>query len=177
MHITRPELNYDVQTTKDKNEYLLKNITEMKKSDSLSNEQAGIVFTMHANNFLGCLEVEQNIKKFNKNISTGIFSGDKPRNWHPQNKDIIKEYKKASTDNEKQRFYDYYKKSTQKEFKNNKIQLMCATKSFGMGINKPNIRFSIHYGMPASMESLYQETGRTGRDGKRAKNVILRIEI
>ena len=101
MHITRPELNYDVQTTRNKGENLLNNILEMKNSGTLSNEQAGIVFTMHANNFLGCHTVEQNIKKFDKNISTGIFSGDKPKDWHPQEPENNKEYKKA-TENQKQ---------------------------------------------------------------------------
>ena len=158
MHLSRPELNYEVQKTKNKNENLLKNITEMKNLGNLSAEQAGIIFTMHVENYMGCVEVEQNVKKFDKNISTGIFSGKAPKKW-------------KSYQNEEQ--FNIYKRETQQKFKSNEIQLMCATKSFGMGINKPNIRFSIHYGMPASMESLYQETGRTGRDGEKAKNIIL----
>jgi ATP-dependent DNA helicase RecQ len=158
MHLSRPELNYEVQKTENKNENLLKNITEMKKIGYLSKEQAGIVFTMHVNNYMGCVGVEENIKKFNKDISTGIFSGKAPKKW-------------KSYQNEEQ--FNIYKRETQQRFKSNKIQLMCATKSFGMGINKPNIRFSIHYGMPASMEALYQETGRTGRDGEKANNIIL----
>ena len=158
MHLSRPELSYEVQKTKNKNENLLKNITEMKNIGYLSEEQAGIIFTMHVENYIGCVEVEQNINKFDKDISTGIFSGKAPKKW-------------KSFQNEEQ--FNLYKRETQQRFKSNKIQLMCATKSFGMGINKPNIRFSIHYGMPASMEALYQETGRTGRDGEKAKNIIL----
>ena len=41
------------------------------------------------------------------------------------------------------------------------------------GINKENIRYSIHYGMPASLEALYQEAGRCGRDGHKAENVVI----
>ena len=50
---------------------------------------------------------------------------------------------------------------------------MFATKAFGMGINKSNIYLSVHYCMPSSLESLYQEAGRTGRDGKLSENIIL----
>ncbi len=158
MQNSRPELNYEVQNTKDKSSYLLKNITEMKNLGNLSEKQAGIVFTMHVNGDLGCFKVEQNIKKSNKDITTGIYCGDEPKNW--TKKQI----------NEK---FDNYKVRIQNQYKNNETQLMCATKSFGMGINKPNIRFSIHYGIPSSMEALYQESGRTGRDGETAKNIIL----
>ncbi len=52
----------------------------------------------------------------------------------------------------------------QNQYKNNELNLLVATKAFGMGIDKPNIRFTIHYNMPQSIESFYQEAGRAGRD-------------
>lgn len=58
-------------------------------------------------------------------------------------------------------------------FTDNKLNLMIATKAFGMGINKPNIRFSVHVNYPTSIEGFVQEAGRAGRDGQLALNFIL----
>lgn len=66
------------------------------------------------------------------------------------------------------RSYDSYKGEVQRLFKENKIAGIVATKAFGMGINKPNVRNAIHFGMPGSIEALYQEAGRAGRDGHAA---------
>ncbi|SFP40333.1 RecQ family ATP-dependent DNA helicase [Salibacterium halotolerans] len=61
----------------------------------------------------------------------------------------------------------------QQQFLNDEIDVICCTNAFGMGINKPNIRFVIHYHYSKDMESFMQEIGRAGRDGRQSLSLVL----
>jgi len=114
---------------------------------------SGLIFCLHVNGDFGVKEVAEYIRN-ELGILADIYSGREPKERDPDE-------------------YRAYKSRVLREFKRNVIPLLVCTKAFGMGIDKPNIRFTIHYGLPPSIEAFYQEAGRAGRDRKRAYCTIM----
>ena len=114
---------------------------------------SGLIFCPHIEGEFGIKKVADEIKKA-LGVSPGIYAGKEPKHWNPNQ-------------------WRYHKQYVTKEFKRNKIPLLVCTKAFGMGIDKPNIRYTIHFGIPPSIESFYQEAGRAGRDRKTAYCCII----
>lgn len=113
---------------------------------------SGLIFCPHVNGPYGVVSVSKDIRKLR--VPSEIFSGKTPKGWNPK------------------KFSDY-KAQVTKDYKRNKVPVLVCTNAFGMGIDKPNIRYTIHYGLPASIESFYQEAGRAGRDRRTAHCAIL----
>jgi len=114
---------------------------------------SGLVFCPHVGGEFGVERVADEIRE-DLGIPLGIYAGKEPKHWNPNQ-------------------WRYHKHHVTKEFKRNKIPLLVCTKAFGMGIDKPNIRYTIHFGVPPSIESFYQEAGRAGRDRKTAYCCII----
>lgn len=157
---TRKELDFVVIDDKANKINSVKNlISQLEESSEVltpkeENSQCGIIFTPHINGKLGCYPLSLELSK-NFKTQVKYYSGSIP--------EIKKEPIMGSKD------FDEYKKQVQKEFRANEFTILTATKAFGMGVNKPNIHFTIHYGIPSSMEALYQEGGRAGRDKEKFK--------
>jgi ATP-dependent DNA helicase RecQ len=152
LEYARKELSFHVvDDAGKKTEALLELVSEMEakwngKSSAAQDANAGIIFTPTVNGTKGCYELAGRISS-TLDMDVRYFSGSAP--------------KKGKLEKEG---FDAYKKAVQRDFKANKYRLLTATKAFGMGVNKGNVAYTIHYGIPGSMEALYQEAGRAGRD-------------
>jgi ATP-dependent DNA helicase RecQ len=164
----RPELQYRVQpcTSGEKGLHLLGSLTavaehfgdDMFTDNGGVSQNLGLVFCPHVNGRYGVSEASKIINSHleTNHITTecAIYSGKAPKG-----------------ENKSQ--WAAHKRDTAIRFRRGEVGILACTKSFGMGINIPNIRFTIHYGLPPSIEAFYQEAGRAGRDSKDAYCWIL----
>ena len=152
---TRKELDFVVVNDNlNKQDQLIKLLDELNQTELILKPQGneskcGIIFTPFVNGALGCHQLASTLSEhYDKKVE--YYSGSIPKN--------------GRTPVMRQKDFDEYKKWVQDSFKRNEFTLLTATKAFGMGVNKLNIHFTVHYGIPGSMEALYQEGGRAGRD-------------
>ncbi len=119
---------------------------------------SGLVFVPHTNGKHGVIETRKMIRDAlsTEGVSAEIevYSGKVPNTFDPAG-------------------WDDHKRGAADRFKANAVPILVSTKAFGMGIDKPNIRYTVHVGFPSSIEAFAQEAGRAGRDGKRSECVLL----
>lgn len=162
----REELNYHIIEceTKEKRQNLLETLEKLpSKFDveqetfySLKGEKtfSGLIFCPYVNGEFGTHKIRRILS--DNEYSCKEYSGSPPKSSGKSKEEWEEKKRKAADD-----------------FKHNKCHMLVATKAYGMGIDKSNIRFIIHYNTPATIEAYYQEVGRAGRDRSQAMCILL----
>ena len=119
---------------------------------------SGLLFCPHVNGQYGIVELQRASASV-VGFQPAIYSGGSPRE---RRRPI---YSSSDWEQKKREFAE--------NFKSNRIPLLVSTNAFGMGIDKPNIRYVLHYGLPGSIEAYYQEVGRAGRDQGKAVCLLI----
>jgi ATP-dependent DNA helicase RecQ len=150
LNFTRDELSFHVIDDKGrKNDAVVQLVSQMQERWNTldqAEDKAGIIFTSTVNGNKGCHSLAGMLSNA-LSLDVRYFSGSPPKSGQLQGG-----------------AFDRYKRQVQDDFKSNIYPLLTATKAFGMGVNKGNVAYTIHFGIPGSMEALYQEAGRAGRD-------------
>ncbi len=117
-----------------------------------SKSMAGLVFFPHVNGEFGVSTGYQELRQVV--MDSGLYSGKAP---------------KGIADDQ----WDDIKSAFAEKFKHDDLTLLVCTNAFGMGIDKPNIRYTVHVNLPRSIEAFYQEAGRAGRDREKSECLLI----
>lgn len=163
---SREELEFEVIRDGNNKYKTIKGLIE-KEGIAHQTGKAALVFTPHVNGPYGCYEVSNRLKGM-VNGKANFYSGQVPMIKERDEQGKLTGRKLPVM---KEKDFNEYKKQVQLDFKKDKYTLLAATKAFGMGIDKQNIHYTFHYGIPSSVEALYQEAGRAGRWDKRVESM------
>lgn len=165
MHRSRTELNFYVKRARSAPSDIKREVEAiLKKGDQGSPPPNVQVFSRYANGKDGVVEVAAALTEKKLGLKVGYFSGTTPNGYTPH---AALSWLGVAT-GELPRSYEDYKLLVQTLWKSGDLDLIVTTKSFGMGVNKPDVRYTIHAGMPGSTEAFYQEAGRAGRDREKS---------
>jgi len=158
---SRKELQFEVINDKgNKSKELQKLISKLADTEGFTEttEKAGLIFTPNVNGAYGCYQVSNTLNTIYPN-KVNWYAGSCPTTKIYDDNGRFKGKEPIMNNDE----FIKFKLQVQKNYKVNKYQILVATKAFGMGIDKQNIHYTFHYGLPSSVEALYQEAGRAGR--------------
>lgn len=159
---SRKELVFEIiEDNGNKYNFLKDTITELVNTDGFLEESpnAGLIFTPNVNGAFGCYSLSNNLNQIRQN-KVRWYSGEVPMVDELDNNGNRTGVRLPVLNDDE---FKKYKKDVQSAFKKDVYPLLVATKAFGMGIDKQNINYTFHYGLPSSVEALYQEAGRAGR--------------
>ncbi|MGQ9696910.1 MAG: DEAD/DEAH box helicase, partial [Armatimonadota bacterium] len=159
----RPELKFEVKRVRVDDRYptltaLFSQLVGYRPGQPLSHIPSGLVFTYFVNDpQLGAAFIYKHLRDACPGMMIGLYTGGAP-------------YWMGKRQPDK---WEAAKLRIQEQFKRNEVPILVCSHSFGMGIDKPDIRFTIHVMLPRSMEEFYQQAGRAGRDGNESHCYII----
>lgn len=173
MHRSRTELNFSIRRALSSPPQIAAEVGKLVMGTDGNLPPAIHIFTRYANGVMGVESYATALTNMGLGLRVGTFSGRTPDEF-----DLNTAYARLQApDTPKPRTHEEYKRSVQELWKEGRLDIIITTKAFGMGVNKPDVRHTLHAGMPSSMEAFYQEAGRAGRDQQHADcHMLLRLE-
>ena len=130
---------------------------------AVATDQSGVIFVPHVNGDYGIRGFQKNLQDRFDAFDESVFYGEA----------VVEVFSGTAPFGEDESLFTEKKKQNAEKFRRNEVTALVATKAFGMGVDKPDVRWTVHAGFASSIEGFAQEAGRAGRDGGQSHCVVV----